>query len=135
MAGDRRDGIPGGRSCDGQWRGELRFRHFKTGTLIPVIYDVIALRDEHGAVTAYATVTRDITLQKQADDQQEFLNRELSHRLKNTLAMVQAIAAQTLRNTNDMTAARDALAARLIALGKAHDILISGQGQGRIWRS
>lgn len=115
---------------EGHWRGELRFRHFVTGALIPVIYDVIALRDTHGAVTAYATVTRDITLQKQAEDQQEFLNRELSHRLKNTLAMVQAIAAQTLRNTTDITAARDALAARLVALGKAHDILMTGQGQG-----
>ena len=52
------------------------------------------------------------------------LNRELSHRMKNTLAMVQAIATQTMRNAMDLEAARDALADRLIALGKAHDLLL-----------
>ncbi|WP_082507831.1 PAS domain-containing sensor histidine kinase [Methylobacterium sp. Leaf113] len=62
----------------------------------------------------------------EADEQQRTLNRELSHRLKNTLAMVQAIASQTLRNVTDMDAAKEALAARLIALGKAHDILLAG---------
>lgn len=62
----------------------------------------------------------------EADEQQRILNRELSHRLKNTLAMVQAIASQTLRNVTDVEAAKEALAARLIALGKAHDILLAG---------
>jgi PAS domain S-box-containing protein len=62
----------------------------------------------------------------EADEQQRTLNRELSHRLKNTLAMVQAIASQTLRNVTDIEAAKEALAARLIALGKAHDILLAG---------
>ncbi|KQP40968.1 PAS domain S-box protein [Methylobacterium sp. Leaf104] len=62
----------------------------------------------------------------EADEQQRTLNRELSHRLKNTLAMVQAIASQTLRSVTDIEAAKEALAARLIALGKAHDILLSG---------
>ena len=63
----------------------------------------------------------------QADDQQRLLNRELSHRLKNTLAMVQAIASQTLRNAPDFETAKESLAARLIALGKAHDILLTGE--------
>ena len=62
----------------------------------------------------------------QAEDQQTLRNRELSHRLKNTLAMVQAIASQTLRNAPDFETAKEALAARLIALGKAHDILLTG---------
>jgi PAS domain S-box-containing protein len=64
-----------------------------------------------------------------ADEQQRILNRELSHRLKNTLAMVQAIASQTLRNVTDVDAAKEALAARLIALGKAHDILLTGESE------
>ena len=61
-----------------------------------------------------------------ADEVQATLNRELSHRLKNTLAMVQAIATQTLRNAVDLEAARDALGARLLAMGKAHDLLLTG---------
>ncbi|MFX6555793.1 HWE histidine kinase domain-containing protein, partial [Acinetobacter baumannii] len=59
----------------------------------------------------------------QAEEQQRFLNRELSHRLKNTLTMAQAIASQTLRNATDIAAVKEALVARLVALGKAHDIL------------
>jgi two-component sensor histidine kinase len=61
-----------------------------------------------------------------AEEQQATLNHEISHRMKNTLAMVQAIATQTMRNAVDLDAARSALAARLVALGKAHDLLLSG---------
>lgn len=64
----------------------------------------------------------------QAEEQQRVLNRELSHRLKNTLTMAQAIASQTLRNVTDVGSVKEALVARLVALGKAHDILLSGEG-------
>jgi PAS domain S-box-containing protein len=109
--------------ADGHWQGELNFRHFVTGAPIPVVYDVIALRDAGGAVTAYATVTRDITERKKAEQRQDILNQELSHRLKNTLAMVQAIAAQSLRGVTE----KDAVAAfnkRVHAIAAAHDVLL-----------
>ena len=54
------------------------------------------------------------------------LHQELGHRLKNVLTMAQAIASQTLRNAPSMEEARDILAARLIAMGKAQDALIAG---------
>ena len=62
-----------------------------------------------------------------AEEQQGVLNIELAHRMKNTLTLVQSIASQTLRNADNLAEARESLAARLIALGKAHDILLSGQ--------
>ena len=58
-----------------------------------------------------------------AEDEQQVLNRELSHRLKNTLTVVQAIASQTLKSVND----REALCAftqRIHALSTAHDVLL-----------
>jgi PAS domain S-box-containing protein len=58
-----------------------------------------------------------------AEDHQRLLNQELSHRLKNTLAMVQAIATQTLRGANDKVAVR-AFEERVIALSNAHDMLL-----------
>ena len=64
-----------------------------------------------------------------AEDQQVLLNRELSHRMKNMLAMVQAIAAQTIRTATDLPSAGTALSARLIAMGRAHDILLSGTSE------
>lgn len=59
-----------------------------------------------------------------AQERERLLNHELSHRLKNTLAMVQAIAAQTLRNAPDMMTARETLGNRLAALSRAHDLLL-----------
>lgn len=61
-----------------------------------------------------------------AEADQSLLNEELSHRLKNTLAMVQAIATQTLKNVTERDAV-EALTSRIIALSTAHDILLQQQ--------
>ncbi|KQT56967.1 hypothetical protein ASG52_02485 [Methylobacterium sp. Leaf456] len=58
-----------------------------------------------------------------AEEQQALLNGELSHRLKNTLAMVQGIAGQTLRLVPDQAPVK-AFTERLIALSRAHDVLL-----------
>ncbi|WP_176473082.1 sensor histidine kinase [Sphingomonas lenta] len=55
-------------------------------------------------------------------DQLRLVNQELGHRLKNTLAIVQAIALQTLRALD--RAPLDAFEARLQALGAAHEVLL-----------
>ena len=62
----------------------------------------------------------------EAEAHQRVLNAELSHRLKNTLAMVQAINNQTLRGVADRAVVA-ALEQRIIALSKAHDLLL-GEG-------
>ncbi|WP_174286373.1 GAF domain-containing protein [Sphingomonas bacterium] len=59
----------------------------------------------------------------QADERQKLLNEELSHRLKNTLSIVQAIATQTLKSVADRPAV-EILERRLMALGAAHDLLL-----------
>ncbi|MCJ2071772.1 PAS domain S-box protein [Methylobacterium sp. J-030] len=59
----------------------------------------------------------------QAEQQQVLLKGELSHRLKNTLAMVQGIAGQTLRTVPDQAPVK-AFTERLIALAQAHDVLM-----------
>nr|WP_137827758.1 HWE histidine kinase domain-containing protein [Methylobacterium sp. L1A1] len=86
-----------------------------------------AIEDEKGATIGAVVAVSDIEDRKAAEAQQDVLNHELSHRLKNTLTLVQSIASQTLRNAPNLEAARDALAARLIVLGKSHDILLAGQ--------
>ena len=59
-----------------------------------------------------------------AEEAKRLVLNESTHRIKNTLATVQAIAGQTLRHTPPDE--RQAFAARLRALGEAHDILITG---------
>ena len=53
----------------GFWEGELKFRHFETGQLIPVLYNIFPVRDTSGAITAYGTVTRNLAQNKLAEQQ------------------------------------------------------------------
>ena len=69
------------------------------------------------------SVSRDVTVTKTADEQVRLLNGELGHRLKNTLALVQAIASQTLKDGVEIADAREKLIQRLVALGRGADIL------------
>lgn len=59
----------------------------------------------------------------QAEAQQRLLNHELSHRMKNTMALVQAIASQTLKNVPEQEPVR-AFSDRVLALSVAHDVLL-----------
>jgi len=75
-------------------------------------------------------IISDISARKQAEDAQEryqaqlrLLINELNHRVKNTLATVQSMAAQTLRNEPDPTIAFEKFEARLLGLSRVHDIL------------
>jgi signal transduction histidine kinase/CheY-like chemotaxis protein len=63
-------------------------------------------------------------VRKQAERHRELLVNELNHRVKNTLTAVQSLAMQTLRNAQNLDDGRRAFDARLIALSKAHDILV-----------
>ena len=77
----------------------------------------------NGQPESLLSVSRDITELKQAEEQQRLLALELNHRIKNVLAMVQAIASQTFRATSDPVEARAAFLDRLSALGSAQDLL------------
>jgi two-component sensor histidine kinase len=54
---------------------------------------------------------------------QKLMVNELNHRVKNTLATVQSMAGQTFRNAINFVDARDKFDARLVALGRAHEVL------------
>ena len=71
----------------------------------------------------------DITARKQAEHERELLTHELSHRVKNTLAVVQGLANQTSRQTASVEEFRKGFIGRLAALGKAHSLLLDTQWQ------
>jgi len=77
-----------------------------------------------------AITLTDITERKTADSRQRMLVNELNHRVKNTLATVQAIAAQSLRGPDVSPEARERFTARLVALARANDILVSETWSG-----
>ena len=55
---------------------------------------------------------------------QHLLLEELHHRVTNTLATVIAITSQSLRNATSLDEDRAAVEGRLVALGRAHDLLL-----------
>jgi two-component sensor histidine kinase len=72
---------------------------------------------------AIAGASRDLTELKGADEQQRLLLNELNHRVKNTLATVHAITAQTLRGARDLPSAKQAVEQRIRSMAHAHDLL------------
>jgi two-component sensor histidine kinase len=66
----------------------------------------------------------------QREQRQELLVNELNHRVKNTLATVQSIVAQSLRNAPTAEEARASIESRLFALSRAHDVLTRENWEG-----
>jgi two-component sensor histidine kinase len=62
-----------------------------------------------------------------ADKLQKLILEELHHRIKNTLATVSAIASQSLRTADSLEHGQQAIEGRLLALGRAHDLLLQAR--------
>jgi PAS domain S-box-containing protein len=80
------------------------------------------LRDADGNLTGAVNMLIDISERKRAEVRQKALIDEVNHRVKNTLATVQAFAAQTLRHAVSPEM-RESFEARLMALSRVHDQL------------
>src|SRR5690606_17022221 len=85
------------------------------------------LHDASEQVIGCMVMLTDITDRKRAEEHQQVLLAELSHRVKNTLASVRAIAAQTLRSTPSVEAFTRAFEGRLQALALAHGLLTASR--------
>lgn len=81
-------------------------------------------------VRARLAAEREVAARLEAEEQLRLLLDELNHRVKNTLATVQSVAAQTLREGQSPRQAREIFEARLLALSQAHDLLTRDQWRG-----
>jgi two-component system, chemotaxis family, CheB/CheR fusion protein len=93
-------------------------------------YEVYAFPFGDPEARLLGAMFRDITARQQAEIEHELLAQELSHRVKNTLAVVQGLANQTSRSTATLDQFRTAFIGRLQALAEAHGILLATQ-----WKS
>ncbi|OBZ92510.1 histidine kinase [Pararhizobium polonicum] len=80
-------------------------------------------RDAQGKPTLFLGINIDVTEEQGATQRTRLLLRELNHRVKNTLAMLQSLARQTLRRTSDPQEFMTAFAGRLQAISEAHGLL------------
>lgn len=124
---DRQAGIPQaemqsalehGRGADERWH--LR----KDGPRFWASGEMMVLRSETGSAEGFLKILRDRTQERQAIEQQKLLMHELNHRLKNSLAVVQSIITQSLRNADTVEEAGSVLQSRIAAYARAHDILL-----------
>jgi len=116
-------------------RGE-RIHHYDTvrvakdGRRVDISLTVSPIYDTWGKVIGASKVARDVTERKQAEKLQRMLVDELNHRVKNTLASVQAIASQSLRRAKSRDDFVTGFTGRLQALARAHSLLTQSRMQG-----
>lgn len=90
----------------------------------------IPILDEAGEIAEWFGAASDVTVRRAAEEHLRLMVNELNHRVKNSLATVQAIAAQTLRKGEIPEDTRQALVSRLVALAEAHDVLTAQKWSG-----
>jgi PAS domain S-box-containing protein len=87
-------------------------------------------RDAAGAIAGLTCTAVDITERKEGEAHLRLLMRELTHRSKNLLAVIQAMARQTARHAGSIDGFLDQFSARLQALARSHDLLVQEEWHG-----
>lgn len=122
-------------SRSGEVLGGLFFGHAETGVFSEAAAELVRGVAGQAAVAIdnarlYQAAQREIERRRRVEDQQGLLINELNHRVKNTLATVQSIVAQTSRTRRSADEARQAVESRLVALSAAHDLLTRRNWEG-----
>jgi two-component system, chemotaxis family, CheB/CheR fusion protein len=112
---------------NGSWSGELEQTR-KDGRRVTV-ESRLQLQHLDGKALVLET-TRDVSDRKIWEQRQRLLLSELTHRVKNTLSVVQSVANQTLRTTTSVEDFVDRFGGRIAALGRAHDLLVQSDWHG-----
>ncbi|WP_338001465.1 sensor histidine kinase [Aminobacter anthyllidis] len=111
------------------YSGEYRIRGFDPPRWLAARGRVVE-RDADGRPTLVFGVNYDISERRSGEERQRLLLREINHRVKNTLATVQALATQTVRHAREPREFLDAFSQRLRALGVAHGLLSEYEWRG-----
>jgi len=100
------------------------------GASVPLAMSYSPVRSPDGTLIAGKLIARDITERLRAAQRMELMLAELNHRVKNTLATVQAIAHQTLTSAADLPGFQESFLARLLALSQTHNLLAREAWEG-----
>ena len=121
LATEMRHAIEAGSAVNERWhmrRDGTRF--WASGTMLPLL-------DEAERPDGFLNIMRDRTEVRAEVEQRALLMAEMSHRIRNTFATVQAVAAQTRRHSPDSADFQAAFDARLSLLARSHDVLIKAE--------
>ena len=118
-------------------RGE-RVEHYETvrrrndGSLVDILLTVSPMKDALGKVVGASKLAHDIGMRKRADKVLRTVMHELSHRSKNLLSVIQAMALQTARLSPSVETFLDRFNARLHGLAASQDLLVSQDWSGAL---
>ena len=112
-------------------RDDDSFDHFAALVVRQIASAIVSVETaelDRERAKAADTLALEMEHRRRIEKHQNLLLDELNHRVKNTLATVQAMAIQTLKGVD--AAARDAFLARLFALSSQHDLLTMDNWEG-----
>ena len=93
-------------------------------------FHIEALRDAEGVIIGLTGAAVDITERKESEAHLRLLMRELTHRSKNLLAVIQAMARQTAKHAGNVERFLQRFGERLQALARSHDLLVQESWHG-----
>jgi PAS domain S-box-containing protein len=101
-------------------------RQHKNGALIEISLKVSPIKLRSGEVVGASTIMHDISDRKRAQERQELLVREMSHRVTNVLAVASGLVALSATSATDPKAMAKAIQERLTAFTRAHELTRPG---------
>jgi PAS domain S-box-containing protein len=110
------------------FQGEaLNYR--KDGSTYRVEWLITPVRGADGGITHWVSAQRDVTERRAFEDRQALMVRELHHRVKNTLATVQAVLNATMRSSVTMAEFGRAFTGRIVSLARTHALITEDEAQ------
>ncbi|MGV7033789.1 HWE histidine kinase domain-containing protein [Methylobacterium symbioticum] len=101
----------------------------KDGSTYVVEWLITPVREADGRISHWVSTQRDITERRASEDRQALLVRELHHRVKNTLATVQAVLNATMRSSLSVGEFTRALSGRIASLARTHALITEDLAQ------
>ncbi|WP_271066822.1 HWE histidine kinase domain-containing protein [Caulobacter sp. NIBR1757] len=114
----------------GRYRSEYRIVRPDNGEVRWMMGAGAVVLDAGGQPRKIIGVVQDITDRKRDEEQRETLMAELDHRVKNVLAAVQSLAAQSARRTSSVDGFIESFSGRLKAMAQAHELLTATRWHG-----
>jgi PAS domain S-box-containing protein len=125
-----RQAVTGGLRRNGRYDVRFRFVRPDDGRLVWLNSTAVGMKGTQGEMAKAVGVVRDISAEKEEAAQREGLVAELDHRVKNVLASVQSLAAQSARRTVSLEAFLKTFFGRLEAMAAAHTLLTATRWRG-----
>lgn len=96
----------------------------RDGMPVEVSLDAAPIRSTDGTLVGISVIAHDISQRKRNEAHIQFVMRELSHRTKNLITVIIAMARRTARQSEDFTDFEDKFTGRLHGLARSHDLLV-----------